>query len=211
MLIIGLTGGIGSGKSTVAAYFGELGVPVIDADVVARDVVVPGSDALREITAHFGAGILNPDGTLDRARLRGVVFRDTAQRGALEKIIHPRIYADIRRRIAALDAPYCVVVIPLLLETGQTGFVDRVLVVDSPEAARRTRVQARDGLSSEEIAAIMRSQAARPIRLAVADDIINNDGGLDRLQRQTEDLHQCYLGLAAAAEKTISPLHDPRH
>ena len=211
MLIIGLTGGIGSGKSTVADYFGALGVPIIDADAVAREVVTPGSDALREITAHFGAEILNPDGTLNRGRLRGVVFRDTAQRGALEKIVHPRIYADLRRRIAALDAAYCVVVIPLLLETGQTGFVDRVLVVDSPEASQRSRVQARDGLSPEEIAAIMRSQAARQSRLAIADDLINNDGSLAELRQQTEALHQHYLRLAAAAEKTAPLLHDPRH
>lgn len=211
MLIIGLTGGIGSGKSTVADYFRELGAPVIDADAVAREVVAPGSDALREIAAHFGAGILNPDGTLNRDRLRGVVFRDTAQRGALEKIMHPRIYADMRRRIAALDAPYCVAVIPLLLETGQTGFVDRVLVVDSPDAVQRSRVQARDGLSSEEIAAIMHSQAARQSRLAIADDLINNDGGLAELRQQTEALHQRYLRLAAAAEKTTPPLHGPRH
>ncbi len=200
MLIIGLTGGIGSGKSTVARYFAELGVPVIDADALARDIVAPGAEALRGIVEHFGPDMLKPDGTLDRARLRNIVFAQPEQRRTLENILHPRIYAEMRRRAAAIDAPYCVMVIPLLLETGQTGFVDRVLVVDAPEAVQRTRVHARDGLSPDEISAVMHSQVTRQTRLAAADDLISNDGGLDRLRQQTEALHQHYLRLVTATE-----------
>lgn len=211
MLIIGLTGGIGSGKSTVARYFAELGAPVIDADEVARELASPGSEALREIAAHFGPEVINADGSLHRARLRALIFNDAAQRHALEHILHPRIYAEIRRRIEKLSAPYCVAVIPLLLETGQSGFVHRVLVVDSTPGAQRSRVQTRDGLSSEEITAIMASQATRGARLAAADDFISNDGSLADLRQQTEALHHRYLRLANEVQKAAPPLRDPPH
>ena len=200
MLVIGLTGGIGSGKSTVAQYFSELGVPVIDADVVARDVVVPGSEALRDIVAHFGTDVLRPDGTLDRARLRQHVFNNAAERRALEAILHPRIYDEMRRRIRLLRAPYCIAVIPLLLETGGRGFVDRVLVVDTSESLQRARAERRDGVTAEAVDAVMRAQVDRETRRRAADDLVSNDGDLDALKRETEALHRRYLALASAAD-----------
>lgn len=208
--IVGLTGGIGSGKSTAARHFAALGVPVVDADLVARELVAPGSPALREIHARFGDEILRADGGLDRARLRELVFADPDRRRALEAILHPRVYAEMARRIAALDAPYCIAVIPLLLETGRRAFVDRVLVVDSSEALQRARARRRDGVTATVVNAVMRAQVDRPTRRASADDIIDNDGDLAALQRQVEVLHHRYLALAAADGRP-RPLHDPRH
>lgn len=199
MLIIGLTGGIGSGKSTVADYFAQQGIPVLDADLLARELVASGSPALGEITAVFGPSILLPDGGLDRVQLRQRVFADTSQRRRLEAILHPRIYAELRRRTRALHAPYCIWVIPLLLESGKTALVDRVLVVDSPEALQRERVLSRQGMDKATLDSIMNSQAARPARLRAADDVIVNNANLTRLRQQVVDLHHRYLDLAAAA------------
>lgn len=197
MLVIGLTGGIGSGKSTVARCFFMLGVPVVDADDVARDVVAPGSDGLREIIEHFGNGILHADGSLDRAQLRKLIFEHPAQRRVLEDILHPRIYAEMRRRISALAAPYCLAVIPLLLETGQRHFVDRVLVVDVADDVQRARARSRDRATAAEIDAVMRTQLDRQTRLAAADDIIDNSVDAHHLERQVQQLHRRYLALAA--------------
>ena len=199
MLIIGLTGGIGSGKSTVADYFAQLGIPVIDADLVARELVVPGSPALREITGVFGPDVLLADGNLDRALLRKQVFIVPEQRRRLEAILHPRIYAEMRRRAQALHAAYCILVIPLLLETGGTVLVDRVLVVDAPESLQRDRARSRDGMSDEILEAILRSQISRAERLRAADDVIVNDGDLSHLRQQVAALHRRYLDLATAA------------
>lgn len=197
MLIIGLTGGIGSGKSTVAEYIAQLGVPVIDSDRISRELVVPGSPALGEIAAAFGPEMILEDGTLDRSRLRRQVFADPQQRRRLEAILHPRIYAEMRRRIQALDTPYCVLVIPLLLETGATAMVDRVLVVDAPESLQRQRVKRRGGMEDETLEAVLRTQLGRAERLRGASDIIVNDGDLTHLQRQVSALHSRYLALAA--------------
>ena len=199
MLIIGLTGGIGSGKSTVAGYFAQRGIPVIDADQLARELVAPGSITLNEITGLFGPDILLPDGSLDRARLRSRVFADPALRRSLEAILHPRIYAEFRRRTLTLQAPYCIWVIPLLLETGETTMVDRVLVVDTPESLQRERVRAREGMDDDTLEAILRSQTSRDERLRAADDVIVNSADLDYLQHQVTALHQRYLDLANAA------------
>jgi len=199
MLKIGLTGGIGSGKSTVAGHFAQQGVPVIDADQLAREVVTPGSPALSEIAAVFGPEMIQKDGTLDRSRLRRRVFTDPRQRQRLEAILHPRIYAEMRRRIQSLQAPYCVLVIPLLLETRATAMVDRVLVVDAPESLQRQRVKQRGGMEDETLEAILRTQLDRAERLRGATDIIANDGDLPHLQRQVSALHGRYLALAAAA------------
>lgn len=198
MLVIGLTGGIGSGKSTVARYFAQLGVPVIDADAVARDLVAPGGDTFHEIVAQFGADVLRPDGALDRARLRERVFQHPAERRALEDILHPRIYEEMRRQIMLLRAPYCVAVIPLLLETGRRDFVDRVLVVDASETLQRTRAQHRDGASAEEVDAVMRAQVNRETRRRAANDIISNEEDFEALKRETEVLHRRYLAMASA-------------
>jgi dephospho-CoA kinase len=199
MLIIGLTGGIGSGKSTVADYFAQQGTPVIDGDQLARELVAPGSPALGEIARSFGLNILQPDGTLNRPQLRRRVFADPSQRRRLEAILHPRIYAEMHRRTQELRAPYCIWVIPLLLETGQTALVDRVLVVDTPESLQRERVLSRDGVDQDTLEAILRSQASRPERLRAADDVIVNNADLAHLQQQVTALHHRYLGLARAA------------
>ncbi len=196
MLKIGLTGGIGSGKTTVADCFASLGVPVIDADKIAHELAAPGQPALQAIASAFGPDILCDDGQLDRARLRAIVFNDTARRKQLEEILHPRIRAEMRRRIADIEAsaaPYCILSIPLLLETGQTDLVDRILVVDTLEDLQYHRVRVRNGLPDAEIAAIIHAQVSREQRLAVADDIIANDGGLEELRQHVLGLHQRYL------------------
>jgi dephospho-CoA kinase len=198
MLIIGLTGGIGSGKSTVAEYFAQLRIPVIDADRLAREMVVPGSPAVLEIADVFGPDVILADGNLDRILMRKRVFIDPEQRRRLEAILHPRIYAEMRRRAQALHADYCILVIPLLLETGGTALVDRVLVVDAPEALQRERARSRDGMSDDILEAILRSQLSRAERLRAADDVIVNDGDLGHLQRQVAALHHRYLDLATA-------------
>jgi dephospho-CoA kinase len=193
MLIIGLTGGIGTGKSTVAKRFSELGVPVIDADQLARDLVQPGEPALQDIVNRFGPEALRTDGTLDRAHLRGIVFSHPDQRKALEAILHPRIRAEMQRRVLMLDAPYCILSIPLLVEAGQGDTVDRVLVVDASESIQRMRVAERDGLSGVDADAVFKAQASRAERLSAADDVIVNDGDFDGLIRQVDALHDRYI------------------
>ncbi len=193
MLRIGLTGGIGSGKSTVAELFAARGVPVIDADVIAREIVAPGQPALAEIVAAFGADMLRENGELDRARLRERVFGDSAQRKRLEALLHPRIRQEMQERVAMQTAPYVLLVIPLLFESGQRDLVDRVLLVDVPVALQRARVAARDTASAAQLDALLAAQTTREQRLAGADDVIDNSGDLARLEQQVETLHQRYL------------------
>ncbi|BCX82667.1 dephospho-CoA kinase [Methylomarinovum caldicuralii] len=197
MLKIVLTGGIGSGKSTVARLFQRHGVPVIDTDEIARDLVRPGRPALGALVDAFGPRILTADGRLDRARLRELVFSDPAAKARLEAILHPRIFSELERRLQALKAPYVVIAIPLLVETGARGRVDRVLVVDCPEALQIERVRHRDGWDEALIRRILASQAGRLERLAVADDVIVNDRDLAHLARQVAELHRLYLRLSA--------------
>lgn len=196
MLRIGLTGGIGSGKSTVAALFARRGIPVIDTDVIARELVGPGQPALAEIAREFGNDLVTANGELDRGRLRQRVFDDPAARRRLEAILHPRIRAAVQQRLAALDTPYCLIVIPLLVETKFDEFVDRVLVVDVDEEYQRERTSRRDGVSSDAVARIMAVQAARQERLAHADDVISNSGRIEDLEPEIERLHARYLRLA---------------
>ena len=196
MLRIGLTGGIGSGKSTVAALFAHRGIPVIDTDVIARELVGPGQPALAEIAREFGNDLVTANGELDRGRLRQRVFDDPAARRRLEAILHPRIRAAVQQRLAALDTPYCLIVIPLLVETKFDEFVDRVLVVDVDEEYQRERTSRRDGVSSDAVARIMAVQAARQERLAHADDVISNSGRIEDLEPEIERLHARYLRLA---------------
>jgi dephospho-CoA kinase len=199
MFTVGLTGGIGSGKSTVADCFAAHGVPVIDTDVIARELTAPGGTALDAIRAVFGATVMQADGTLDRAALRRRVFADSAARRRLEAILHPLIRQRVGQRLATLTAPYALVVIPLLVETGgYRDVLDRVLVVDCPEDVQVARVMARSGLTHDEIKAILAAQAGRAERLAVADDIIVNTAGLEALRGEVAALHQRYLALAAA-------------
>jgi len=199
MLRIGLTGGIGSGKSTVAQLFARRGVPVIDTDVIAREVVEPGQPAIAEIERAFGREVLDDAGRLDRAALRRRVFDDPAARARLEAILHPRIRAEVERRLAALEAPYCLVVVPLLVETNFVDLIDRVLVVDADEALQIARTSARDAVPPESVERVMAAQASRAERLARADDVIRNDGTLSDLEREVERLHARYLAMAAGA------------
>lgn len=196
MLLIGMTGGIGAGKSTVTRFFRELEIPVIDADEVARQIVQPGSESLNEIIAVFGPDVLNQQGELDRSRLREIIFSNPQKRHLLEDILHPRILAEMREQARRLTAPYCIMSIPLLVETGNAGIVDRVLVIDVPEDLQRQRAMQRDNLSARAYEAIALAQASREERLAAADDIITNDGDLEALKRQVTAIHQKYLSLA---------------
>lgn len=195
-LVVGLTGGIGSGKSTVAEGFAALGIPVIDADQLARELVEPGQPALEEIIASFGVNCVSEDGRLDRDYMRHQIYADTARKRQLEAILHPRIRQRIKTLLAGISAPYCIVVIPLLLETGQTDLVDRILVVDSPEKEQLKRVAARDGLTHNAVMAIMATQSDRSTRLNAADDVIINDTDLDSLTGRIQELHQLYMELS---------------
>ena len=195
-LLIGLTGGIGSGKSTVAGFFKQLGVPVIDADDIAHAMVAPGQPALKEIIAAFGPVSVNGTGRLDRDRIRKLVFSDPAQRHRIEAILHPKIRREISSLTANIQTPYCIVVIPLLLEAEQADLVDRILVVDTMVDNQISRVAVRNRLSRDEIIAIIEAQADRESRLAAADEVINNDGSLDDLARQVREQHGKYLEIA---------------
>jgi dephospho-CoA kinase len=195
MLKIGLTGGIGCGKTTIAKLFAAKGVPVLDADSISRDLVEPGRPALQEIALNFGPEVLK-NGRLDRARLRRLVFAVPGARQWLESLLHPLVYAEMQRRIARLSAPYCLLVVPLLLETGRRDFVDRLLVVDCPTELQRQRVRLRDGSDDTEIDRILSIQVAREDRLAAADDVIENAADQEKLSEQVDRLHQFYLSLS---------------
>ena len=197
MLIIGLTGGIASGKTTVADLFAARGVPLVDADVSARVVVAPGSSGLAAVVEAFGSEILTTTGELDRRALRARVFGQPEERRRLESILHPLIRQHLQDSLQALSGPYALLVAPLLLEGDLSKAVQRVLVVDVPEEVQIARVMSRDGSSREEAEAILRAQMSRQERLARADDVIVNDGDLDALEPQVERLHRQYLRLAA--------------
>lgn len=196
MLTVGLTGGIGSGKTAVSDRLARYGVPVIDTDIIARELVEPGQPALAEIAAAFGSECLDSMGRLNRAALRAQVFADEAGRRRLEAILHPRIRAVARERIAALTGPYSLLVIPLLAETGMTDLVDRVLVVDVSEAEQIRRVMARDRIDETQARRILAAQASRSQRLALADEILENSGDLANLELRIANLHQHYLQIA---------------
>jgi dephospho-CoA kinase len=191
-LLIALTGGIASGKSAVAEEFAKLGVPVLDTDQIARDVVAPGTAALGQLVAEFGTEILDANGQLNRAHLRERVFSDPAQRHKLEAITHPAIRAELAQRSAAAGGAYQVHVIPLLVETGRADAYDRVLVVDCPEEAQVERLLSRDRGSREQAEEILAAQASREERLDAAHDVIENTGTLADLQRFVQTLHRNY-------------------
>jgi dephospho-CoA kinase len=194
--VVGLTGGVGSGKSTVADAFSALGVPVIDADQLARELVAPGQAALDEIVAAFGANSIMADGQLDRDAMRQRIYADPAQKSRLESILHPRIRQRIRTLLAGINAPYTVVVIPLLLETNQVDLVNRILVVDTPEKEQLKRVAARDSLSDNAVMAIIDAQADRKTRLDAADDVIVNDKDVSALIDHVQELHKHYMDIS---------------
>ena len=197
-LTIGLTGGIGSGKSAVAAMLAELGAGVLDADAIAHEITAPDGTAIASIQDAFGSGMLTPAGALDRDRMRAAVFADPAKRRALESILHPRIGQAMRERAAQTSGAYLVLVIPLLVENlpRWRSAVDRIAVVDCPEDQQIARVMRRSGLNAEQIRAIMATQAAREVRRRAADDLIDNSADLAALQKRTRDLHTGYLRLA---------------
>jgi len=197
MLVVALTGGVGSGKSSVAALLGGIGVPVIDADAISRVLTAPGSPVLELIAGTFGTRFIDANGHLDRAAMRALVFSDIAARARLETILHPQIVSEMQRRLAQLSAPYAVLEIPLLFEAGQTALADRILVVDLPEAEQMHRVRCRSGLDVVEIQSIIDSQVPRSRRLEGADDIIDNSGDPQALEVQASCLHRYYLKLAA--------------
>lgn len=191
--ILGLTGGIGSGKTAASDHFQRLGITVVDADVVAREVVLPGAPALDGIRARFGAGILLPDGQLNRPALREIVFADPAARRDLEAITHPAIREGLRQQLGAATSAYAILASPLLFESGQSAMTPHVLVIDVPEALQRERAARRDGVSLAQIEAIMAAQWTRAQRLVKADDILENVGTLADLQAGVERLHARYL------------------
>lgn len=195
-LRIGLTGGIGSGKSTVARLFAVKGIPVIDADVITRKLVEPGQEALKEILAALGKEFISENGQLDRARLREAIFKNENTRKRLETILHPRVAEVITKEVANLDSAYSIIVIPLLFEAAQERLVDRVLVVDTPEQLQIDRVMARDHMDAEKVSQIMASQLDRKSRLTCADDVIVNDEDETALQDHVNRLHDYYLQIA---------------
>jgi len=195
---VALTGGIASGKSTVADLFAALGVPVIDTDVIAREVVEPGQPALAAVLKAFGSEVLGSDGRLDRRRLRERIFADAGARARLNAILHPAIRAEMERQSQAADGDYQVLVIPLLTEGGRRDHVDRVLLVDVPEALQVERLMMRDGVSREQAVASLNAQATRAARLAMADDVLRNSGQPDELRGRVAELHGRYSALAAA-------------
>ncbi|MGC1457825.1 MAG: dephospho-CoA kinase [Steroidobacteraceae bacterium] len=195
-LQIGLTGGIASGKSTVSALFAGLGVPVIDTDQIARDVVAPGTPLLGRVLARFGAHLLTASGELDRHALRERVFADAAERADLEALLHPAIMAEMQRRAARAGGAYQILVIPLLVEHNLKSSADRVLLVDCAPDLQLRRVQVRDGVTLAQAQAVLAAQASRAARLSAADDVIHNDGDLERLREQVEALHTRYGALA---------------
>ena len=190
---VGLTGGIASGKTTVAELFAALGVPVIDTDLIAREVVEPGSPQLREITAHFGTQMLTAGGTLDRPALRTRIFSDAAERRWLEALMHPAIRNLTDARSDSAIGPYVMVAIPLLVETDGAARFDRILVVDCEPERQLARLMSRDGVTRDEAQRALAAQAPRAARLAVADDVIHNDNDAGDLRDQVEKLHREYV------------------
>ena len=195
--VVGLTGGIGSGKSAASARFETHGITVVDADQASRTVVQPGQPALALIAEHFGVGILDASGALDRAQLRQKIFADPAERQWLETLLHPRITIEIFRALQAATSPYALLVSPLLLEAKQDTLSNRVVVVDVDESTQLARTMSRDANSEQQVRAIMAAQIGRMERLARAQDVIRNEGSLEDLHRQVDALHERYLQLAA--------------
>ncbi len=193
---VGLTGGIASGKSTAAKFFGALGVPILDSDQIARDVVEPGQPPLGRLVERFGPSILTPDGHLDRPALREIVFSDPRARADLEALTHPAIGAAMEARSAAAGGPYQILVIPLLVEKNLSAHVDRVLVVDCEEQLQLKRLRAREGSTLEQARAILNAQVPRAARLKAADDVIHNDTDMNAVREQVAALHTRYLDLA---------------
>jgi len=205
MFVVGLTGGIGSGKSAAAARFAERGVPIVDTDDIARDLTAPGGAALPAVAARFGPAVMRADGALDRAALRRIVFGDAAARADLEAILHPLIRLEAGRRLDAVSAAYALLVVPLLVETGVCRErMQRVLTVECPEPVRIERVMARSGLTRSEVEAILAVQASDAERRAAVDDVLDNSGTPAALDAAVARLHACYRALAGGGPADFS-------
>jgi dephospho-CoA kinase len=198
-LVVGVTGGIGSGKTAVSDEFDALGISIVDADIASRVIVEPGQPALEAIAEHFGAEAINPDGTMNRALVRQRVFADPGERTWLEQLTHPLINKYLQQALDAADTAYVILVSPLLLETGQYRLCDRILVVDVPVELQVSRTMSRDNNDEAQVRAIIAAQTSREARLAKADDIIVNDQDLDHVTHEVRKLHDQYLQLAAAS------------
>ena len=194
-LRIGLTGGIASGKTTVSDLFANLGATVVDTDIIAREVVAPGQPALDEIRTAFGEEVLNADGSLDRGAMRQLIFADDTARERLQAILHPKIQAETLRRVAAADGPYTIVVVPLLADSPLRAHLDRILVVDCDESTQIRRLLERDTESEQQARRILAAQASREQRLAIADDVIENNLSLAALAEQVSAIHDRYIAL----------------
>ncbi|BEE00722.1 MULTISPECIES: dephospho-CoA kinase [Aeromonas] len=204
MYVVAITGGIGSGKTTVANQFAELGIEVVDADIIAREVVEPGTPALAAIAAHFGADVIAPDGRLDRRQLRERVFTDPQAKGWLNALLHPLIRSEMQRQCAAARSPYCLLVVPLLVENRLTALANRVLVIDVDEATQIERTCRRDGVSREQAEAILAAQASRTERLAAADDVLDNQNGTpEAIKSRIFALHETYLAFASQQARQL--------
>ena len=198
MYVVAITGGIGSGKTTIANQFAALGIEVVDADLIAREVVAPGTPALAAITSHFGPEILTEQGLLDRRVLRERIFSDPAAKSWLNALLHPIIRSEMLRQCAAVSSPYCLLVVPLLVENRLTELADRVLVIDVDEATQIERTCRRDGVNREQAQAILASQASRSERLAMADDVLDNQSGTtETIRARILALHETYLAFAS--------------
>lgn len=204
MWVVGLTGGIGSGKSEVSRRFEALGIKVVDADIISRDVVAPNSPALQSIKSRFGETIINAEGALDRAQLRAIIFSQPQEKTWLEALLHPLIRQQIIHQLNTATSPYAILSSPLLLETTQRQLVDRILVIDASEDLQLARASARDGNKSTQIRAIMKTQLPRAERCALADDIIANQGDLAELDQQVLRLHAAYLSLAQQHDTQVT-------
>ena len=195
VLKIGLTGGIGSGKSAACEIFSELGVPVIDADDIAHKLVKPGMPAFKEITRLFGNEVISVDGTLDRKIIRDRVFANEIDRKKLENILHPAVYEEIAVQVKSINSRYCIISIPLLLETDASKTVDRILVIDVPRELQLERAANRDKTNNSDIDAIIDSQISREARLSAADDIVDNRGDINDLRKKICDIHEFYSNI----------------
>lgn len=196
-LCVGLTGGIASGKTTVSDLFAKLGVPIIDADIIAHQLTEKNTHAYHHIITHFGEAILNADHTLNRKKLRDIIFENVSEKKWLENLLHPLIRDKIKQSIANVTDAYCICVIPLLAESKHIDFIDRVLVVTAPEALQIARATKRDHAHAEQIKKIIHAQAKSDKRLNIANDVINNDRGIDELEKKVLQLHQHYLSIAS--------------
>lgn len=205
MWVLGVTGGIGSGKTTVTDCFARLGITIVDADVIARHIMDPGSPALAAVITRYGQQVLLDNGQLNRAWLRERIFQDTAEKQWLNALTHPLIRTQINAQLQQASSAYVILSAPLLIENKLTKLCDRVLVVDVPEALQISRTQARDDVTAAQVRSIMQSQCSRKERLAQADDVIVNDGSLADLEHQVVTLHQGYLMYARQADQMRKP------